>query len=42
VAEEAAAARDATDKDVEIGGAGLAAQAIELFCHPSPTTSRWT
>ena len=40
--EEAAAARDATDKDVEIGGAGLAAQAIELSCHPSPTTSRWT
>src|SRR5918995_6335230 len=28
--EEAAAARDATDKDVEIGGAGLAAAAIEL------------
>ncbi|MGH2871261.1 MAG: dihydrofolate reductase family protein [Solirubrobacteraceae bacterium] len=30
VAEEAAAARDATDKDVSIGGAGLAAAAIEL------------
>jgi len=30
VAEEAAAALDATDKDVEIGGAGLAAGAIEL------------
>ena len=30
VAEEAAAALDATDKGVEIGGAGLAAQAIEL------------
>ena len=30
VAEEAAAALDATDKDVSIGGAGLAAQAIEL------------
>ena len=30
LAEEAAAARDATDKDVGIGGAGLAAQAIEL------------
>ncbi|HSK55271.1 MAG TPA: dihydrofolate reductase family protein [Jiangellales bacterium] len=30
VAEEAAAALDATDKDVEIGGAGLAATAIEL------------
>jgi dihydrofolate reductase len=30
LAEEAAAARDATDKDVAIGGAGLAAQAIEL------------
>src|SRR3954449_3326343 len=30
VAEEAAAAIDATDKDVGIGGAGLAAQAIEL------------
>ena len=30
LAEEAAAARDATDKDVSIGGAGLAAQAIEL------------
>jgi dihydrofolate reductase len=30
VSEEAAAALDATDKDVEIGGAGLAAQAIEL------------
>jgi len=30
VAEEAAAALDATDKDVEIGGAGLAAEAIEL------------
>ena len=30
VAEEAAAALGATDKDVAIGGAGLAAQAIEL------------
>src|SRR5881392_60025 len=30
VAEEAAAARDATDKDVAVGGAGLAAAAIEL------------
>jgi dihydrofolate reductase len=30
VAEEAAAAQDATDKDVAIGGAGLAAGAIEL------------
>src|ERR687889_2642644 len=30
VAEEVAAAIDATDKDVEIGGAGLAAQAFEL------------
>src|SRR4029453_11377200 len=30
LAEEAAAAMDATDKDVEIGGAGLAAQAVEL------------
>ena len=30
LAEEAAAALDATDKDVEIGGAGLAAQAFEL------------
>ncbi len=30
VAEEAAAALNATDKDVSIGGAGLAAQAIEL------------
>jgi dihydrofolate reductase len=30
VAEEAVAALDATDKDVEIGGAGLAAAAIEL------------
>ena len=30
LAEEAAAALDATDKDVAIGGAGLAAQAIEL------------
>jgi dihydrofolate reductase len=30
VAEEAAAALDATDKDVAIGGAGLAAQAIEI------------
>lgn len=30
VAEEAAAALDATDKDVEIGGAGLAASAIGL------------
>jgi dihydrofolate reductase len=30
VAGEAAAALDATDKDVEIGGAGLAAAAIEL------------
>jgi dihydrofolate reductase len=30
VAEEVAAALEATDKDVEIGGAGLAAQAIEL------------
>ena len=30
VAQEVAAALDATDKDVSIGGAGLAAQAIEL------------
>ena len=30
VAEEAASALDATDKDVSIGGAGLAAAAIEL------------
>jgi dihydrofolate reductase len=30
VAKEAAAALDATDKDVAIGGAGLAAAAIEL------------
>src|SRR3954468_4742124 len=30
LAEEVAAALNATDKDVEIGGAGLAAQAIEL------------
>ena len=30
MAEEAAAALDATDKDVSIGGAGLAAGAIEL------------
>jgi dihydrofolate reductase len=30
VAEEAAAALDATDKDIAIGGAGLAAEAIEL------------
>src|ERR671917_637195 len=30
VAEEVAAALEATDKDVEIGGAGLAAQAFEL------------
>jgi dihydrofolate reductase len=30
LAEEAAAALDATDKDVSIGGAGLAAAAIEL------------
>ena len=30
LAEEAAAALDATDKDVSIGGAGLAAGAIEL------------
>jgi hypothetical protein len=30
VAGEAAAALDATDKDVSIGGAGLAAAAIEL------------
>ena len=30
MAEEAAAALAATDKDVSIGGAGLAAQAIEL------------
>jgi dihydrofolate reductase len=30
VAEEIAAALDATDKDVSIGGAGLAAQAVEL------------
>jgi dihydrofolate reductase len=30
LAAEVAAALDATDKDVEIGGAGLAAQAIEL------------
>jgi hypothetical protein len=45
VAEEAAAALDATGKDVSIGGAGLAAAAIELglvdelrmFC----SASRW-
>src|SRR5918994_2174822 len=30
LAEEIAAVLDATDKDVEVGGAGLAAQAIEL------------
>jgi dihydrofolate reductase len=30
VADEITAALDSTDKDVEIGGAGLAAQAIEL------------
>jgi riboflavin biosynthesis pyrimidine reductase len=30
VGEEIAAALDATDKDVEVGGAGLAAAAIEL------------
>ncbi|MFL5837269.1 MAG: dihydrofolate reductase family protein, partial [Solirubrobacteraceae bacterium] len=30
LAEEAAAALDATDKDVQVGGAGLVAQAIEL------------
>ena len=30
MAKEVAAALEATDKDVEIGGAGLAAQAIEL------------
>ncbi|HEX5850725.1 MAG TPA: dihydrofolate reductase family protein, partial [Rubrobacter sp.] len=30
LAEEVATALDATDKDVEIGGAGLAAQAFEL------------
>ena len=30
LAEEIAAALDATDKDVSVGGAGLAAQAIEL------------
>jgi len=30
VAEEVAAALEATEKDVEIGGAGLAAAAIEL------------
>ena len=30
LAEEAAAALDATDKDVAIGGAGLAAAAVEL------------
>ena len=30
LAEEVAAALDATDKDVEVGGAGLGAQAIEL------------
>src|SRR3954464_6026380 len=30
VAEEVAAARDATDKDVAIGGAGLAAEAVEF------------
>src|SRR2546430_16330962 len=42
VAEEAAAVLDATDKDVSIGGAGLAAAAIEpglvdelrMFRHP--------
>ena len=30
MAEEVAAALDATEKDVSIGGAGLAAQAVEL------------
>ena len=30
LAEEAAAALDATDKDVSVGGAGLAAAAVEL------------
>ena len=30
MAEEIAAALDATDKDVQVGGAGLAAQTIEL------------
>ena len=30
LAEEIAAALDATDKEVQVGGAGLAAQAIEL------------
>src|SRR5215210_3807164 len=30
LAEEIAAALDATDKDVQVGGAGLAAQAVEL------------
>jgi riboflavin biosynthesis pyrimidine reductase len=30
LAEEAAAAVDATDKDVAVGGAGLAAAAVEL------------
>jgi dihydrofolate reductase len=30
LAEEVAAALDATDKDVEVGGAGLAAAAIEF------------
>ncbi len=30
LAEEVAAALDVTDKDVQVGGAGLAAQAIEL------------
>jgi hypothetical protein len=39
--EEVAAALDATDKDVSIGGAGPAA-AAHRSCRPSPTTSRWT
>src|SRR4051794_23623458 len=41
VAEEAAAALDATDKDVAIGGAGLAAQAIEPGLVDEPRMFRY-
>jgi type IV secretory pathway TrbL component len=39
LAEEVAAALDATDKDVSVGGAGLAAQAISSASSTSCTSS---
>jgi dihydrofolate reductase len=41
VAEEAAAALDATDKNVSIGGAGLAASAVDLGLVDEPRMFRY-